>query len=118
MEELTEKQKYMRKWRAANKEKCRASSKEGNKKSRQRIREWYFNYKATHHCEVCGEAHPACIQFHHLDPSQKDNLVCVMVKNRVSIERIEEEIKKCQVLCANCHSKVHWYGKDENERLD
>ena len=34
-------------------------------------------------------------------------LICGMVGHYMSRERILEEIKKCDVFCANCHMKHH-----------
>jgi hypothetical protein len=65
-------------------------------------------YKETHPCERCGEDHPACLQFHHRDPSAKDWDVSVLAAGGWSVRRLEEEIAKCEVLCANCHAKEHW----------
>ena len=69
--------------------------------------DWYNDFKSKLKCEVCGESHPATLDFNHKDPSKKDFAVAAMV-NRYSIKRILEEVQKCQVLCANCHRKFHW----------
>tara|TARA_Y100000034_G_C6909711_1_gene423714 strand:- start:10161 stop:10586 length:426 start_codon:yes stop_codon:yes gene_type:complete len=79
---------------------------------RKEITQWYINYKSKQICSICGEDHPACIEFHHRDPSLKDLDVSVAVARSWSIKRILKEIEKCDVVCSNCHSKIHW-----NERL-
>jgi hypothetical protein len=58
-------------------------------------------------CEVCGESHPPCIDFHHRG---SDKIACVskMVSDGTSWQKILDEISKCDVLCSNCHRKVHW----------
>ena len=38
---------------------------------RRELRTWLAEYKAAHPCERCGEASPACLQFHHRDPREK-----------------------------------------------
>jgi len=58
-------------------------------------------------CRRCGEDHPACIQFHHADPDAKEISVSNAIKAGWSLVRVELEIKKCEVLCANCHAKHH-----------
>lgn len=72
-----------------------------------RVKEWYREYKSELECSQCGEDHPACLQFHHSDPSNKHKSVASMVSNGTSKSKIIEEINKCIVLCANCHCKEH-----------
>jgi hypothetical protein len=69
--------------------------------------EWWREYKKTLKCNRCPENHPACLQFHHSDPTQKEVTVSQVVR-WWSIRRIMEEVAKCEVLCANCHAKEHW----------
>ena len=72
------------------------------------IKKWFKNYKTNLKCSICEDSHPAIIDFHHKKGEKKENLVSFMVSNGFSIQKIKEEIKKCQVLCANCHRKVHY----------
>lgn len=58
-------------------------------------------------CLLCPEKFPACLQFHHIDPEMKDMAVSEAVRQGWSRARVLAEIKKCVVLCANCHVKVH-----------
>ena len=39
---------------------------------------------------------------------KKENGISKMVADGYSIEKILKELKKCEVLCANCHRKVHF----------
>lgn len=59
-------------------------------------------------CITCGESHNACLDFHHRDPEEKVRAVTKMVLQRCSKERILKEIAKCDVLCSNCHRKLHY----------
>jgi hypothetical protein len=66
-------------------------------------------YKAAHPCERCGEAHPACLEFHHRDRAAKTaNVSEIGVRRGWSIARVRAELAKCDVRCANCHRKAHW----------
>lgn len=56
----------------------------------------------------CGESHVACLDFHHRDPSQKKGNVMILAASGASIRSLDAEIDKCDVLCANCHRKLHW----------
>lgn len=71
-------------------------------------KEWYKELKSELKCVRCGEDHPATIEFHHLDPREKENSVSQMIVSRVSKETILNEMSKCIVLCSNCHRKEHF----------
>jgi hypothetical protein len=57
-------------------------------------------------CHDCKqEFHPACFDFHHEDPNEKDFNIS---KHRgMSLSRLRKEIEKCALLCANCHRLRH-----------
>lgn len=59
-------------------------------------------------CAKCGyNKCGAALDFHHLDPSEKDEKISKMISNKYTLDKIHEEIKKCIVLCANCHREFH-----------
>jgi hypothetical protein len=72
------------------------------------LRQWLNDYKAKLGCSHCPETHPACLEFHHKDPANKELELSRAASNGWSIERLQQEIAKCEVLCANCHKKFHW----------
>lgn len=51
-------------------------------------------------CEWCGGVHQ--LEFHHRDPSTKEFNVAQYF-GRISWERIQVELEKCDVLCRECH---------------
>lgn len=58
-------------------------------------------------CSVCG--YDTCIEaleFHHLDQNLKEFSISQNGHSR-SWERVEREIQKCILLCANCHREEH-----------
>lgn len=57
-------------------------------------------------CSLCGERHPAVLQFHHVR-GEKEFEISTAVSQNMKWERIAKEIEKCDVLCANCHLKKH-----------
>lgn len=99
--------------------------------ARTRARNAYHDNRTTHHkrvalaqtnaklkamailggkCQRCPEDHPAALQFHHRDPSTK--LFSVSTKTLAMAKKypwdmIEAEVAKCDLLCANCHAKLH-----------
>lgn len=55
-------------------------------------------------CIVCGyNKSIRALQFHHLDPTQKDFGISGTTK---SFEKLKPELDKCVLLCANCHGEV------------
>jgi transposase len=59
-------------------------------------------------CENCGyDKNTAAITFHHLDPSEKEFGIAEISKT-YSADKLREEIKKCIVLCHNCHMEEHY----------
>lgn len=57
-------------------------------------------------CSLCGfDGHPAALQFHHIDPATKSFHLSEGGLSR-GIEQSRAEMKKCVLLCANCHAQV------------
>lgn len=58
-------------------------------------------------CQVCGYCKcNDALDFHHLDSEEKEFNVAQALP-RWKWERIVEEVKKCILLCANCHRELH-----------
>jgi hypothetical protein len=74
------------------------------------VREFIQAYKAALACVDCGESHVATLDFHHLDPSEKERSLGDIGKYGWSRTKALAEIAKCVILCANCHRKRHWNG--------
>lgn len=101
------KKEYQHRWYVKHKSIHRSNMKQ----QRIELINWFNELKSKLCCE-CGENHPSTLDFHHIDPLTKDNNVTEGVcRNRWSKERILREIKKCKVLCSNCHRKLHWNEK-------
>ena len=62
-------------------------------------------YKESHCCEICGEARTVCLDFHHRDADTKS--FALSDAETYSIVKIGKEIKKCILVCANCHRVIH-----------
>ena len=64
-------------------------------------------------CVKCG--YNKCVRakhFHHVIKENK-TFVNYLYKNTSNIKKIKEEIRKCVLLCANCHAEEHY-----NERIN
>jgi len=77
----------------------------------------YFKYKrallkikaASGGCQECGYfEHPEILQFHHVNPEDKLLLISSGNLFMRNWGKILEEIKKCKILCPNCHSWLHF----------
>jgi len=78
-----------------------------NNSWRNRRVEWFRNFKKTLKCSVCGESNSNCIQFHHKEPSKKEINISTAARTYRQ-ERLLKEIEKCEILCIDCHSKIHY----------
>lgn len=97
---------YNKGWYQRHKERLIAKSKQHDKE----LRQWIKQYKSKLRCVVCGESHPACLQFHHRDREGKSFTIGKIIGQRrnLSFRTLEKEINKCDILCGNCHAIFHW----------
>lgn len=59
-------------------------------------------------CIKCG--YSKCIkalEFHHLDPSQKEMKMDSRNLAGTNLKKIMAEIDKCVLVCSNCHREIH-----------
>lgn len=119
----TENALYQRQWRAKNPEKClaydRAQKKRtGRKALNEKARQWRADNPSYHHkrrslyraficwlkelpCADCGKHFPPeCLDFDHVR-GQKTFLMSLQAY--VSARRLQSEVMKCEIVCANCH---------------
>lgn len=58
-------------------------------------------------CVRCGYSkYPEVLEFHHRDHNQKLFSIGQGGLTR-SWKRVSEEVRKCDLLCANCHREIH-----------
>ena len=84
---------------------CMGQYYKDNKQQYFNRRKWFYDIKAELKCERCGFDHPAALDFHHKDPTQKS--FGISANKHIDKEKVLDEIKKCEVLCANCHRVEH-----------
>lgn len=110
-----QRKKWWPNYYAKNKERLLAKNKSYPKKlvnswkkaHKKRTISWFIKYKNTLKCKFCQEDTPICLDFHHLNPREKDRDISSMVAVGMSKKRIMDEINKCIVVCANCHRKIN-----------
>lgn len=74
---------------------------------RRRSRENYqklWDYLKLHPCVLCAEGDPLVLDFDHVR-GEKHRNISRLAHVGSSWALIEEELQKCQVLCANCHRR-------------
>lgn len=101
--DVEDRKAYHRKWYTNNREHRIKQIQE----YQQRVKDWIREIKSDLSCLYCKEEAIECLDFHHRDPKEKDVTIAAAVKNGWGKERILKEIEKCDVLCANCHRKLH-----------
>ena len=59
-------------------------------------------------CQECGyDKNIAALEFHHINPDEKDFQLDMRHLSNTSIEKLRTEVAKCKLLCANCHRELH-----------
>lgn len=96
---------YQRAWYARNRDKHLANVKKRNSRRKAEIEERLRNLKSNTPCMDCKEQYPFYVmQFDHVRGVKSINLSQVS-SNQWSDDRLQEEIDKCEIVCANCHAQ-------------
>ena len=96
-----------------NKDYYKNKARENEKKYIKKNREYIINYLKKHPCVDCGEDNIIVLEFDHRERKEKEHNVPEMMKSS-NTEKLEKEISKCDVRCANCHriktsEQMGWY---------
>lgn len=87
---------------AARRQRARSSDLESNKRLVQKAK--------NRPCMDCGNSYPHYVMdLHHRDPADKVGAVSAMVSGSYSL--LAAEVRKCDVLCSNCH-RIRHHGKN------
>ncbi len=62
-------------------------------------------YFLEHPCIDCGESDITVLEFDHTGKVPKFKAVSYLMRYRFTLEKIKQEIDKCEVRCANCHRR-------------
>lgn len=85
---------------------CKSCLAKDQKLKRKKFKQTCVDYKGGK-CSECG--YNKCLgalEFHHLDPMEKDFVVNTS-RARTLNEKVKAELDKCVLLCANCHREAH-----------
>lgn len=105
------------------KEKISKKENESKRDDVERVKKWKKNLrneivqKSGGKCVICGyNKSIRALHFHHLDPKEKDFRISI---GSISKELLLNEIKKCILVCSNCHCEIHdeMYEKGYSETI-
>ena len=101
---------YIKNHYEQNKAKIIARSKISNIKIRKELTKFYIESK-NKPCIDCGSEYPHyCMDFDHMPGFIKKDDVANLIRNG-SKRLLEEEIAKCELVCAICHRKRTWFRR-------
>lgn len=82
---------------------CRKCAVEAVERRRRKIKRDALEFLGGK-CQRCGyDRCGAALEFHHRDPKGKD----FEITKSMSWDKILVELKKCDLLCSNCHREEH-----------
>jgi hypothetical protein len=82
-------------------------------KKRHRLEAYAFvrAYLATHPCVDCGESDIVVLEFDHVRGVKERN-ISDMCRRAFRVDRLAEEMTKCDVRCANCHRRKTFHNRE------
>jgi hypothetical protein len=80
-------------------------AKKSNAKIRKKHQEFLATFLKDNPCIDCGENDLLVLELDHREPSKKVNAISLMMRQMVSLKKLEQELDKCDVRCANCHRR-------------
>jgi len=89
---------------AKHREKVIAKAKGYSKAARSRVRVYINTHLKANPCVDCGETNIIVLEFDHIGDDKQFN-ISDAVRHGYGMAKIEAEIAKCEVRCANCHRK-------------
>ena len=96
---------YTREHYKNNKQAYLDKAKRNSDRYRRQAKELIWAHLSNNTCVDCGESDPVVLEFDHLVPSEKSFNISDACRRGDSVDKIEAEISKCVVRCANCHRR-------------
>lgn len=104
---------------------CHECNKKMARDYRQANRDYVSQYKLSKGCEECGfkAVHSCQLDLDHIDPETKTYKGSHKAYDAGwTREKVDAEIKKCRVLCKNCHAlrsyqEGHWENEHTSIRM-
>lgn len=95
---------------------CKECTKENERIKYYKRKEQITEYKSGLCCRKCGESRFYLLDFHHLDPNEKD--YTISHNSRIKFENLMKEIDKCIPLCSNCHREFHYLEREKGIKIE
>ncbi len=100
-------QEYMKKYNKKHYAENIDYYRDKNKQLRKDLKQTIKDIKKNGQCKYCGESDSICLDFNHKNPKEKKFNISMAPNMRVTRKQLREEIEKCELVCANCHRKLH-----------
>lgn len=94
---------------------CKNCTRKKQREKYHKKQEELNNYKKQLSCKKCGENRFYLLDFHHINPKEKE--YSISSNPNASFQTIQKEIEKCIVLCSNCHREFHYLNQQTNLSL-
>lgn len=103
--------------------KCKKCQQEYQRKHYQSNKQYYINkskdrqkflidftrrHKSYSGCIICGEKRWWVLDYHHNDIEDKFFGIGTSFRCGYGIKKLKKELRKCIVLCSNCHRDLHY----------
>lgn len=76
---------------------------ERNKKNRKVLQDYILMHFKSNFCKDCENSDVRVLEFDHLPEFKKSKDISRMISDSVSINTLQKEMDKCEVVCSNCH---------------
>jgi hypothetical protein len=93
---------YQKEWYQKNKAKHKQAVQIRKKQIAQKHINWIWELKLRAVCMDCGYNNPNAFQFDHVTGNKRDS-ISRLLRGGYSDAIIQEELDKCEIVCANCH---------------
>ena len=81
----------------------RKRARERVSRNRERNQQWIINFLNYKMSVKCGVSDSRVLAFDHVDGHDKFANVSDLVSRGAALQKLKDEVKKCRVLCHNCH---------------
>ena len=95
--------KYIKDHYINNKKYYLEKAKKRNLSLKKELQRHIIKHLQNNPCVDCGEKNLLVLEFDHRERSKKSYNISNIMRNSMTLNKLIEEIKKCDVRCSNCH---------------